>query len=861
MTKTRGRLGSKSGNNSVSAPVHRKNFDNITAATSPPEVPPELTESPTKSPSTEIVEITDRLHEGVHALLVDSVRERDSCSGAPYIPGLNEFAEDGSTLSGSGLGRSSLDGGPLYDGTESGFSPTSPAIAPAATIPPMVATNVLAALPKPPLKLPWNKLMATPDEQSGFANELLHSVDKKSDPGALSLGFSEQESSALDNFPTDGNPLHTYNEEELSSAYQGNTSAATLHPVAIEFPAALVKQHNELPGTAVGERHRRAHIIFNEQALKRNPSMDILNIFNLSNDISRVSLSSHPGTALPAAATLRRSLWNSSSSGGCPVPASSETCEGRGSGGEVMVQAAIKPTEDITIGHMVLGIPSYATTTNEYPGARELTLPAKYLKKQSLQKSYRHHAEVSDQPIFVPPLPEKGLNPPCPPATQLGPANGWGTKTQPPPSTSRLSYQIDGLPPGQQLKPASNRSNAHPDYEALRKSRALPPKAPSGLLVARTMDFDLNTAGNTAVEKIGWAPSESEGSGSGCSSPSFTSEPVEEDGKGRSSTEYEGAVWKWPGPLVENNLGCKNRHADQPKKSETVVTQTEAMRARLVELRRGGRRQTSNTVTCLPSRTSTSAADTPTTSISVHKQTTLTETQSKDTTSNLLLRAPPFKETYAIASLNPPPPTVATHAATSSRTAVEERRHVRATIEYFERTARSSQEPASRKIHTRSSNDRSRSNSPFGNKPRCHDKAVERLTAWVEAVTTYRYRDATLLDWLRDGSVLVSLVKAIKPEITPQGGALKPQGLLGKCEQSSPKKEGDMHTPAENLRNFFRACEELGVPKEDIFSEDDLLRKETGGLDRVVRCLEVLGSITSPAAPWYVGPMVKSAKP
>lgn len=156
---------------------------------------------------------------------------------------------------------------------------------------------------------------------------------------------------------------------------------------------------------------------------------------------------------------------------------------------------------------------------------------------------------------------------------------------------------------------------------------------------------------------------------------------------------------------------------------------------------------------------------------------------------------------------------------------------------------------------------------------------LERVTEWVLAVTKSQLPPSTrgegestkiddgkpaknvdLLALLRDGTMLVALVQAIKPGIDTRArrgsgstGQQQPQGGAVAGKKSPPRTRAIVR--GENLAIFFDACVKLGVPREYHFREQDLL--QAAGLGRVVRCLAVLGKVARSNAPEYSGPVLR----
>lgn len=130
------------------------------------------------------------------------------------------------------------------------------------------------------------------------------------------------------------------------------------------------------------------------------------------------------------------------------------------------------------------------------------------------------------------------------------------------------------------------------------------------------------------------------------------------------------------------------------------------------------------------------------------------------------------------------------------------------------------------------------------------DVAIGRAKAWVEALTMERCgSDTRLLEWLRDGTILLTLTNVLKP------GVAQPE--IAQSDEMEWGARGDDDTLGEprvtgNLQSFFRACEAIGVPKEDLFDPEDLWHE--AGLERVVRCIEKLEVAAQGAAPWCLSP-------
>jgi len=116
-----------------------------------------------------------------------------------------------------------------------------------------------------------------------------------------------------------------------------------------------------------------------------------------------------------------------------------------------------------------------------------------------------------------------------------------------------------------------------------------------------------------------------------------------------------------------------------------------------------------------------------------------------------------------------------------------------------------------------------------------YDLNVEAATrAWIEAVTHERLGEMPLQQELKSGVVLCQLVNAIKP---------------GVCPKPSPAKMP--FKQMENISNYLKACDDLGVPRHEQFQTISLY--ENKNMLEVLTNLQALGRAAQ-RIPGYSGP-------
>ena len=539
--------------------------------------------------------------------------------------------------------------------------------------------------------------------------------------------------------------------------------------------------------------------------------------------------------------------------------------------------------------------PGECPGTPAYPGYEEA------LEKQARKNERKRAAAMAYRPVFVPPAPEEGPIPPCPPAPRLGPLQGPGREEkstahahQPEPQgcqqmdnrTSdqprrdlpgggvqlagqpRSIFEDSPTPSGSKPAVGLSATDPLPLRPSVRDKRGWTPSESEGTISGqlraaaaataaatfplpmgslkflpcysgvvpanRKSEFATPSAEPVAPEKVGWTSSESEGEGARLRSDAALD--VAREVEAHPPINVVDKVWDCPEPEVGMRVDCEGVSGGQPPEAQARPNEAEtSYRRKPDQLGRVGHSRAAGTETsrlpgtCMPNTTSSLAADARAKAIG--------------------------------------------HGS------------VRAAIKIFERSARSQSGcpqvsamnaanapyPCLPQLPTRgvsvNADATAFADILLAEKIRRHKDAVERVTVWVEAVTMQPRGDATLPEWFRDGSVLVRLVNTVKPGVAKPGERVAKQSAAANKESvggvPSPVEEDESGapTPTENLKSFFEACLELGVPKKDIFSEYDLEPEREGGLERIVSCLEVLGSTAVVAAPWYLGPTLAPPTP
>lgn len=528
--------------------------------------------------------------------------------------------------------------------------------------------------------------------------------------------------------------------------------------------------------------------------------------------------------------------------------------------------------------------PGECPGTPAYPGYEEA------LEKQARKNERKRAAAVAYRPVFVPPEPDQGPIPPCPPAPRLGPVRGPGTGEK----TAAHTHQPEPQE-GQQVNDRTF-SDQHPrdlwgGGTRLGEVRSIfedPPTASGptpAVGLAATDPFPLRSS---APDKRGWASSESAGTVSGqlraaaaataaatfplpmgalkflpCYSgkvpvnrrsefPHPSAEPVSPEKVGWTSSESEGEDARLRSDAVMDI--AREGEAHPPMNvADKVWDCPEPLVGAGVDCEGGGGGQSEG----------------------AHARLNDAEA-SHQRRSNEVGRAGCNRAAGAEASRLPATclPDAATSLAADERAKTIGHGSVRAAINLFERSARFQSggaqvnaaahpavapSPCLPQLPTRgvcvNEDATAFGDTLVAEKTRYHEDAISRVTVWVEAVTMQPRGGATLSEWFRDGSVLVRLVNTVKP------GVAKPGERVAKRSVADRKEGSDAPTPTENLSSFFEACLELGVPNTNLFSEYDLEPGREGGLGRVVACLEVLGSTAVVAAPWYLGPTLAPPTP
>ena len=103
--------------------------------------------------------------------------------------------------------------------------------------------------------------------------------------------------------------------------------------------------------------------------------------------------------------------------------------------------------------------------------------------------------------------------------------------------------------------------------------------------------------------------------------------------------------------------------------------------------------------------------------------------------------------------------------------------------------------------------------------------------AWVEALTGERLGDGSLVAHLRSGIVLCNVARVIAPELCPP-----------------PSESAKRFKQMENISNYLKACEALGVPSHDTFSTVDLF--ELKNAQAVLINLHSLGRVVQRRPDW-----------
>lgn len=528
------------------------------------------------------------------------------------------------------------------------------------------------------------------------------------------------------------------------------------------------------------------------------------------------------GDPVPASIPGARTQREPPSSAGDPVPGSGQARGGGGTGGGAASPDMAGHDEGFLRGPLEPSTPPNTTPTGDCPGAPMVSMVEARLEAKSQRKYYRRPVEASGWAVFVPPLPETGPVPMCPPAPRLGPVRTPEPTFQAP-SVPGVHHQVVEQAPGLDRSDHSNLMDACD--ACANQFDALMFKSPQRLALEGRLSIN-----KVPIEKTAWTSSGSDGDGG-----SRLQSEVEAGRKGRgrknmAATIGEGAVYDWPEPISEETVSQAER-ASQLEHLKNSLSETEITCDRLDAPRDG-----------------------------VH------EVQPPSV-------APPLARTFPPLAAEINVPGVGTQARTQKRGAV------RSAIEVFERNAR---------LHSRDGRvkgdevpvnqiDSSRLLLPHNpwvqradypsadtgavRATRCDDAAIERVTAWVEAVTVQRRRDSSMSEWFRDGSVLVSLVDAFTPGVLqPEGGARHVDGdamLTGASPSPLNEARRRVASSSENFKIFFEACVRLGVPRSELFTEEDVLREDQDGLERVVHCLQVLGSTVLQAAPFYIGPQLR----
>ena len=647
-------------------------------------------------------------------------------------------------------------------------------------------------------------------------------------------------------------------------------------------------------------------------------------------------------TAAAAAATAKTSgNSNVPSSAGGPV----EMMRGQGGtgGGAASPDTVGYNEELLKATRRSPDPPPYTTARGECPGAPAPRGHAEAQEAQGRKKERLRAEAAAYRPGFLPPEPNTGTIPPCPPAPRLGPVEGPG-RGEKPTTAHHIDEaewqghpQIDNRTYSDQHPPNFQESVQVVAGQPRGKSRARRPLRPPetdlrGWTSSDSEDGQLHAAANftaasslpqdtlyqlpsysdllpeekgpsasaarpvrpLAMGKTEWTSSEDSGSEDdrlrSRVAAGFTGE-----GRGTPLVTVAEKVWDCPEAVAGTSVDCEGEGEPgcEGKPSGPLAEEAET-RPEEAEAARQGRDR-------------------------------LRHVDGNHATG---------------AGVSRPPGTCAPDLATSNPTAralaqTIGQGSVRAAIDLFERTARS-QVGFTQHVSVGTGNTSYSGLRQFSGRRACgraeavatsagalaslsaaekalyYKDAVKRLTTWVTAVTMQTRGNATLPEWFRDGTVLVLLVNAVKPGIAkprrervvaklakqwtpsakePAGGAQpvtpstdpaagesapsnEPVGGVQsttpstepvRCAPSSDgneeEEEIDPPTSTENLNSFFEACANLGVPKKHIFCEEDLKAGREGGLERVVACLEALGSTAAMAAPGYLGPTLKPPTP
>jgi hypothetical protein len=106
---------------------------------------------------------------------------------------------------------------------------------------------------------------------------------------------------------------------------------------------------------------------------------------------------------------------------------------------------------------------------------------------------------------------------------------------------------------------------------------------------------------------------------------------------------------------------------------------------------------------------------------------------------------------------------------------------------------------------------------------------------WIQCLINECPGPQSLMQWLKDGTILCRIVNVIRPGSTP------------KIHHSHKT----FHQLA-NVSNFLKACRDLGVPSKFLFSSVDLM--ECKNPKAVIICIHHLGSVVRLTAPEFKGP-------
>jgi hypothetical protein len=119
-------------------------------------------------------------------------------------------------------------------------------------------------------------------------------------------------------------------------------------------------------------------------------------------------------------------------------------------------------------------------------------------------------------------------------------------------------------------------------------------------------------------------------------------------------------------------------------------------------------------------------------------------------------------------------------------------------------------------------------------------EAEQQAIAWIQGCTGLAY-SGSFAAWLKDGTVLCTLVNALRP------------GSVRKINQSTmPFKQ------MENIKNFLEASRALGVQPYDCFETVDLYEEKD--LVLVAQTVHALGSAVQKSIPTFSGPKLGSKK-